>query len=200
VPPGDPPPVRAPAAGAPVPTPPLRLGPLPDADLTSEQRAVVDDLVQGPTVNIYRSIVRDPKAAAAMVNLGRTLRAEGLSPRHREILILRTGWLCQSAYELAQHYRAGVAAGLSAADIERVRLGPDAPGWDSFEAALCRAADELHAFNAVSDGTWSTLSSQLDEAQLVHTVMLIGYYHLVSFVLNALGVPVEEGTPPFPTA
>jgi hypothetical protein len=29
--------------------------------------------------------------------------------------------------------------------------------------------------------------------------MLVGYYHLVSFVLNALGVPLEADAVPFPT-
>jgi hypothetical protein len=28
--------------------------------------------------------------------------------------------------------------------------------------------------------------------------MLVGYYHLVSFVLNALGVPLEPEAKPFP--
>jgi 4-carboxymuconolactone decarboxylase len=183
-----------------LPIRPLRLGPLADAELSVEQRAVVDDLVVGPTVNIYRTIVRDPKAAAAMVNLGRTLRGEGLTPRQREIVILRTGWLCQSSYELAQHYRAGLAAGMSDEDVERIRRGPDAPGWDPAEAALCRATDELHGDHTVSDETWAALSEHFDEAQVVRALMLAGYYHLVSFVLNTLGVPVEDGTPPFPTA
>lgn len=183
-----------------IPVHALRLGPLADSQLTTEQQVVVDDLVQGPTVNIYRSIVRDPSAAAAMVNLGRTLRAGGISPRQREILILRTGWLCGSAYELAQHHRAGMATGLTDADMVRIRQGPDTPGWDLFEAALCRMADELHATHAVTDDTWATLAAAYDEAQLVHAVMLVGYYHMVSFVLNALGVPLEDGTAPFPTA
>src|SRR2546423_9236566 len=86
-----------------------RLAPLAEDERTPEQRRVIDDLVVGPTVNIYTTISRHPQAAAAMVNLGRTLRSGRLAARHREVLILRTGWNCGSRYELAQHRRAGLA-------------------------------------------------------------------------------------------
>jgi 4-carboxymuconolactone decarboxylase len=158
----------------------------------------VDDLVVGPTVNIYATLVRNPDLAAAMVNLGRTLRAGSLSGRHREILILRTGCNCGSAYELAQHYRTAVSLGMTDEDMERIRLGPEAPGWESLEAALCQAADELHHDHVISDTTWSVLAASFDEPVLIELTMLVGYYHLVSMVLNSLGVPIEEGTAHFP--
>jgi alkylhydroperoxidase family enzyme len=171
---------------------------LPEAERSSRQQDVVDDLVVGPTVNIYETIVRHPEAAAAMVNLGRTLRSGVLSGRHREILILRTGCNCASAYELAQHYRVSRSIGMTDEDMDRIRLGPEAPGWDPLESALCRAADELHVDHVISDVTWSVLSASFDEQALIEVPMLVGYYHLVSMVLNSLGVPVEEGAEPFP--
>jgi alkylhydroperoxidase family enzyme len=80
-----------------------RLPPLPEDERTLRQQELIDDLVRGPTVNIYATIARHPEAAAAMTNLGRTLRAGRIPPREREILILRTGWNCRSEYEFAQH-------------------------------------------------------------------------------------------------
>jgi 4-carboxymuconolactone decarboxylase len=176
----------------------IRVPVLPEAERSPRQEELVRDLVVGPTVNIYATIVRHPDAAAAMVNLGRTLRGGFLSGRHREIVILRTGCNCDSEYELAQHYRAGVSVGMTDGDMERISLGPDAPGWDPLEAALCRAADELHVDHVVSDQTWSELARSFDEKMLIEVLMLVGYYHLVSMVLNTLGVAVEEGTRPFP--
>ena len=53
--------------------------------------------------------------------------------------ILRTGWDCQAEYEWAQHVgRVGRGRELGL-PIERIAEGPDAPGWDPFEARL-RAA------------------------------------------------------------
>jgi alkylhydroperoxidase family enzyme len=180
------------------PARPTRIGPLDEAGRSARQQEVVDDLVRGPTVNIYTTLARNPELAAAMVNLGRTLRGEGISARHREILILRTGCNCDSEYELAQHFRLAMSIGMTAEDMRRVRVGPDAPGWEPFEAALCRAADELHADQTISDGTWATLAARYSEPQLIHATMLVGYYHLVSFVLNALGVPLEADAVRFP--
>jgi len=169
-----------------------RIPPLPEGERTARQQEVIDDLVVGPTVNIYTTVARHPDAGAAMVNLGRTLRSGRLSPRHREILILRTGWNCDSVYERTQHTRVAQQIGMSTDDLGRIQAGPDAAGWDPFEATLCRVADELHASNGVTDETWAALGAVYDEQELIETLMLVGYYHLVSFVLNGLGVPVED--------
>ena len=176
-----------------------RIPPLPEGERTTRQQEVIDDLVVGPTVNIYTTIARHPDAAAAMVNLGRTVRAGRLPARHREVLILRTGWNCGSVYEFAQHRRVGLAVGMTLEDIWRTQRGPDAEGWDPFEALLCRAADELHRDHNLSDATWAELAERYDEQELIEVAMLVGYYHLVSFVLNALGVPLEPGAEAFVT-
>ena len=64
------------------------------------------------------------------------------------------------------------------------RLGPD-------EEVLLRVADELHENQDLSEPTWSLLSRTFDELEVIEAIMLVGYYHLVCFVLNALGVPIE---------
>jgi alkylhydroperoxidase family enzyme len=176
-----------------------RIPPLADGEPDARQQAVIDDLVVGPTVNIYRTIARHPDAAAAMVNLGRALRGGRLSPRHRELLILRTGWNCRSAYEFAQHRRVGLSVGMTLDDIRRIQDGPAADGWDEVEQVLCRCADELHAEHGLTDATWTALATRFDEQEIIETIMLVGYYHLVSFVLNALGVPIEDGVESFVT-
>jgi alkylhydroperoxidase family enzyme len=176
-----------------------RIPPLPEGERTARQQEVIDDLVQGPTVNVYTTLARDPEAAAALVNFGRTLRAGALSPRHREILILRTGWNCNSAYEFGQHRIVALSVGMTLDEIRRIQAGPDAPGWDPFEALLLRAADELHHDNAITDATWAGLTEGYNEQQLMEAVLFVGYYHLISFALNAFGVPLEPGTEAFLT-
>ncbi|HXY92190.1 MAG TPA: carboxymuconolactone decarboxylase family protein [Acidimicrobiia bacterium] len=174
-----------------------RIPPLPEDQRTPRQQALIDDLVQGPTVNIYTTLARHPDTAAAMVNLGRTLRGGRLPVRDREVLILRTGWNCQSAYEFAQHRRVALTIGMTLDDIRRIQDGPDAAGWDGFECLLCRAADELHHEHGLRDTTWAGLAERYDEQQLIEAVLLVGYYHLVSFALNALRVPIEPGAEAF---
>ena len=57
------------------------------------------------------------------------------------------------------------AAGLSDEEIVRITDGPDAPGWDPFDAALLRAADELHEDQFLGDTTWKALSQRYSPQQ-----------------------------------
>ena len=66
-------------------------------------------------------------------------------------------------------------------------------GWADDERLLCIVADELHERAAITDDTWAELCRLFDDQRLIQVVMLVGYYHLVSFVLNGLRVPLEEG-------
>jgi alkylhydroperoxidase family enzyme len=179
---------------------PVRIRPLPEPVRSARQQEVINDFVRGPTANIYATVARHPDVAEAAFNLGRTLRGRGLPERHREILILRTGCNCGSAYELAQHYRVASGMGMSKLDMERIRLGPEAEGWDPFEVVLCRAADELHVEHTLTDQTWAALAERYDEQELIQATALVGYYHLVCFLLNTLGVPIEDGVPHFPVS
>ncbi|MET0627622.1 MAG: carboxymuconolactone decarboxylase family protein [Acidimicrobiia bacterium] len=172
---------------------PERLAPLAEDEWSDRQREVLAPLLVGPTRNIYTTLVRAPDLAEAMTTLGRTLRDGGIPLRHRETLILRTGWNCQSNYEFAQHRRVANHGGMTDADVQRIVDGPAASGWDPFEQTLCRLADELHEHQQVGDDTWNALAAEYDDAQLIQAVLLVGYYHLVSFSLNAFGTPLEPG-------
>ena len=85
-------------------------------------------------------------------------------------------------------------------EIARVQAGPDAAGWDPFEATLLRAADELHADAKISDATWAALAERYDTEQLLDTVFTVGQYHTVAFALNSCGVQLDAGVPGFDAA
>ncbi|HLN15580.1 MAG TPA: carboxymuconolactone decarboxylase family protein [Acidimicrobiales bacterium] len=174
-----------------------RIPPLGEDERDEAVQALLDEFVFGTTVNVYATMARHPDVLARCVRLGGELRRGSLTVRERELLILRTGWLCQSPYEFAQHADLARAAGVTEEELDRIVDGPDAPGWEQDEATLLRAADELHETSSVSDGTWSNLVARYDERQLIEVVMFCGYYHLISFFLNSLGVPLEEGKEPF---
>lgn len=182
-----------------------RIPPLP----ASEQDEQARELLAGVSVagagdagaaNIFATLVRHPGLFRRWLPFGGKLLAGKLPARDRELLILRTAELCQAQYEWGQHRLIGLAAGLSEAEIERVRGGADAEGWDDFDAALVRAADELHTDACISDATWDKLASRYDERQLIEVPMVVGHYHLVAFTLNSLGVELEPGVAGFDPA
>jgi alkylhydroperoxidase family enzyme len=173
-----------------------RLEPLPVEELDPEIRERLGD---GPVLNIFRTLAHHPKLLKRWLVFGsHVLGRSTLSPRDREILILRVGWLCRAEYEWSQHVGIGRAAGLADPEIERIAEGPDAPGWSDRERALLRAADELHADAFVGDATWSELADHYDPQQLLDLLFTVGQYRLVSMALNSLGVQLEPGAPRFP--
>ena len=152
-----------------------------------------------PAANIFATLVRSPGLFRRWLPFGGKLLNGKLPPRERELLILRTGWNCNSEYEWSQHVVIGLQSGLTSDEIDRVVRGPDDEGWDDTEATLLRAADELHADQCISDDTWAALAARWDEQQLIEVCMVVGQYHLVAFALNSLGVePESDALPALP--
>lgn len=175
-----------------------RIPPLPDAERDARTSALLADVaVSGPTTNIFTTLVRHPGLFRRWLPFGGKLLAGRLPARDRELLILRTGWLCAAEYEWGQHVPVGRQAGLTDAEIARIQAGPDDPAWSEHDAALLAAADELHGDACITDDTWGKLAARYDERQLIEIPMVVGHYHLVAFTLNTLGVQREPGVPGF---
>ncbi len=150
-------------------------------------------------LNIIKTLAHHPELADAWGSFaGYVFRGSTLPPRHRELLILRIGYLCGSEYEWGQHARIARGVGLSDEEIVRVTEGPEAAGWSSFESTLLRAADELDRDAAISDRTWAELEARYDTKQLMDVVFTVGEYNLVSMALKSFRVQLDEGVEGFP--
>ncbi len=172
-----------------------RIPPLSDDQLAPEVRERFGDRI----LNIFRTLAHHPKLMKRWLVFGNhVLYKSTLSPRDRELVILRVGWLCQSGYEWAQHVEIGKRAGILDEEILRIADGPDAAGWSPAEADLLRAADELHADSFIGDTTWNSLCQHYSTEQLIDLVFTVGQYQLVSMALNTLGVQLDEGLSGFP--
>jgi alkylhydroperoxidase family enzyme len=176
-----------------------RIEPVVLAQAAPEIRAMLDPSGSGRDVAaVYRTFARHPKLYPPRQLLSEYIRTKStLSPRVREMLILRIGWRCRSAYEWAAHAPAGRRAGLTDDQIRMLaRSGYD--GWSAADAAIVRAADELYADDTISDATWKALDEQFDEKQLLDVLITTGGYRMVSMVLNTFGVPAEPNSEAFP--
>lgn len=192
-----------PAARAP------RIPPQPPADWDDAVRPLLTaDLGEGnplgartmAELNLFTTVARDPAPFKPWVLLGRKLLADSaFSFRERELVILRTGLNCRAPYEWGQHVRIALDGGIPRAEVDRVAAGPDATGWDDRTRTLLRAADELHADATIAATTWTALAAHLDERELIELPLLVGYYHLVAFALNALGIQPETDLEPLPS-
>lgn len=120
------------------------------------------------------------------------LMPAGKLPRpDTELVILRVAHNSGSEYEWSQHERIGARAGLGEAEISRVRIGPDAPGWSERQELLLRAADEMHDAGRIEEELWGRLAEHFDEVRLIELCMLIGHYEMLAMTLNTLEVQPE---------
>lgn len=173
-----------------------RVAPVPLEGCTEEQREIVEPmLARGKVLNIFRTMLTHPVAAKAFLVWGGYIlsKKSTLPPREREIVILRTGFLCRSGYEWTQHVPIARRAGLTEEEIARIKLGADAPGWSAADAALLRASDDLHREQFISEPVWAELSRHFEERQRMDLVFTVGQYTQVSMLLNSFGVQLDEG-------
>lgn len=176
-----------------------RIRPLPKDQRSEAAQALLETVtVAGAEANIFTTLVRAEGLVRKWLPFGGKLLNGKIPARERELLILRTGWNCRAEYEWAQHAVIGLLTGLSQEEIDRVPSGPDAAGWDPFDATLLRAADELHGDWCITDETWAALAGRYDDAQLIELPMLVGQYHMVAMTLNSLGVQLDDGLSGFP--
>src|SRR5213593_885655 len=107
-----------------------RIPPLADGEKDDQARELLASAAApgAPAANIFATLVRHPGLFRKWMPFGGKLLSGKLPARDRELLILRTGWRCQSEYEWGQHVLIGKRAGLSDEEIARLKAGPDAPG------------------------------------------------------------------------
>jgi alkylhydroperoxidase family enzyme len=174
-----------------------RIAPLADNQLSPEQAEVLAPFRASgrPVLNIFRTLAHAPEALTAFLAWGSYIlsKKNALAPREREIVILRTGYLCRSGYEWTQHVAMVRRGGMSEDEIAAIKAGADAPNWPPADAALLRMCDELHARQFVSDATWAALKGHFSDKQCMDAVFTAGQYTQVSMMLNTFGVQLDEG-------
>jgi 4-carboxymuconolactone decarboxylase len=177
-----------------------RIEPVDFATATPEIRAMLDPRGsgRGPT-GVFRTVARNSKLYPPRQLVAEYTRRpdKKLTTHVQQLLILRAGWLDRAAYQFSEHTRAGREAGL---DIARVLAGPDAPGWDPFDAALVRATDELHRDDLISDATWNTLAARYSVPELMDVLITVGAYCMIGIPTSTFGVLLEPGAEGFPVS
>jgi 4-carboxymuconolactone decarboxylase len=115
-----------------------------------------------------------------------------LSARQRELLILRIAHNCQADYEWQHHVERGLTAGLHMIEIDRVKQGPDAIGWQADESALLFAVDDCHRSFCISDKNLQEIKRHFSVQQQLDITVTVGMYMTLALIIKTWGVPLEE--------
>lgn len=180
-----------------------RFPPIPRDQLDDAQRAVFDAIAAGPRGGVsgpFNVLLRAPAVADAAQRLGAGLRFSGqLSDRLREIAICTVARRWAAQYEWFAHHPIAVKAGVDPAALERLRQGGD-PGFaDATEQRVWRLSRAVLDRGRLDDAEFAEGRDALGEARLVELLAVLGYYTLLSFILNVGEVAVPQPRP-FPEA
>jgi len=185
----------------------MRLPPLPDTAMTPAQRAAADELIAGPRKAVkgpFIALLRSPELLAHVQKLGAFLRfGTSLTPRSSEFATLLVARHCSQQFEWHVHVPLALKAGTSQETIDAVRDGRRPDAMDADEALLHDFCSELLQRHGVSDATYARAAARFGEAGVVELTSLVGYFTMVSMVLNVGQIPEEPGSgvtpiPPFP--
>lgn len=120
------------------------------------------------------------------------LKGEELSPKLREIAIIRLGFIDRSQYEFTQHSRIGLRAGLTQKQIDEIGEWHKSKLFSDEERAVLAYTDEVEKNIQVKDETFNTLKKYLNEHQIVELTAAIGFYGMTCRILEALKVDMED--------
>lgn len=153
-------------------------------------------------LKLFRILYQNQELSSRMRPLGAGILGSqsSLDPRERELLIDRTCARCGCEYEWGVHIAAyGEAVGLSRVQLEDTARGiVEQALWSEREHVLIKLVDELHETATLSDEVWEQFAAGWSIAQILEVIIIVGWYHLISFVANAARVEQEPWAARFP--
>jgi alkylhydroperoxidase family enzyme len=179
---------------------PVRIAGQAPEDWSEAARAELEQLAPmatGRPLHLPSVIAHHPRLLPPYLAWAKAIAGSGVLPaRDSALLALRTALRCGSEFEWGVHAHNAVSrAALTAAQVSDVARGADAEGWSAREAALLRAADELHDCCEIGTSTWNELARAFDRAALLEIALVVGHYTMLSMLANSAGVPPDPRWP-----
>jgi alkylhydroperoxidase family enzyme len=152
-----------------------------------------------PPLTLFSTLARDKRLFERFMG-GGLLDKGHLTMRQREIVINRITALSGSEYEWGVHVAFfGVRAGFTPEQVRSLAKGSAQDAvWELEDRTLIEACDQLHATCDLSENLWNALRPNFSEGALMEILMLAGFYRTVSYLTNALRLPLEGFAARFP--
>jgi len=170
--------------------------------VTGGRRGSAADLIddQGGLIGPFNPMLYAPLVGERVTALGEALRFDAtLERRLIELATITVAANWRSDFEWFVHARLAREAGVDPAAIESVRIGAEPSLEDAAEAVVHRFTRQLLEAGRPDDDTYTTAVELLGETAVVELVNLVGYYCLISFVLNSFEPDVPpSAVPPWP--
>lgn len=172
--------------------------PMPSAEqLSAEQRAAAQALIDGPRKGVYGPflpLLRSPVLLERVASVGEYLRFQSvLAQRIRELATCAAARHVGNQFEWVMHAPLAIQAGVSAEAIAALRQGARPRSLAADEQDALDFAQELLATHGVSDLTYRAALARWGEQGVVELTTLIGYFAMVSWLMNVARTPARAG-------
>lgn len=172
-----------------------RLKPLSPEQMTPAQAEVFKDIEAkgGRLGGPYSAYIRIPEFMRLNQEMGDYLRRNSLSPRLRQLVVLKTVGHWGAKYAWAVNKQSGLKAGLDAATIDAIEKGGNPADLNAQDSTALKVAGELLHNKVVSEPTYRAAVALFGENGVADIVVTTGFYSMVSMTLNAFEVdPPKE--------
>jgi 4-carboxymuconolactone decarboxylase len=170
-----------------------RLPPLPDADMTPEQREAVREISAGPRgalIGPFVPLLRSPELMTRLQKVGEHLRfgtVLGLDVLELTILTVAQEWGQQ--FEWGYHRPLAERAGVPGTVIAALAEGREPTELGGDMALAYSVARQLQRTHAVDEETFTRAVAAFGEDGFVELVATVGYYTTLAMVMNAAQTP-----------
>jgi 4-carboxymuconolactone decarboxylase len=177
-----------------------RFKPLTWDEMTPEQKTMTTNLLNGPRRGLggpFNVLLRSPEMGDLAQKLGEYSRFRpAVSAKVRELAIIVTARHWTAQYEWNAHRNAAAQAGVKEDIIKAIAERKRPTGMEPDEEAAYNFANELLETKHVSDATFKAAVDRFGEKGVVDIIGVMGYYQMVSMLLNVDRYPLPNGVQP----
>lgn len=177
-----------------------RFRPLTWAEMTEAQKTMTRHVLDGPRTAMsgpFNVMLRSPVMGDLAQELGAQVRfSSTLPPALRELAILMSARHWTTHYEWNAHKNAALTAGLDPRIVAAIARGERPSALSPPQVALYDFCSELLATKRVDDATFAAAKAAFGEQGVTEIVFTLGYYGLVSMLLNVDEYPLPAGVAP----
>ena len=172
-----------------------RMPPLPLETMDPDQRAAAEELIAGPRKAVrgpFIPLMRSPELLTRIQKVGEVLRFHTVLPgRLAELatLVVARAWTQQ--FEWCVHVPLALQAGVAAETVDQLRQGRRPTALPEDEGRVIDVVTELLVHRGLSDDTYDDAVAALGERGVVELVSLVGYFAMLSMLLNVAHTPPD---------
>ena len=165
-----------------------RMPPIPDAQMSAEQKRIMDEIAAGPRGRIggpFIPLMRSPELMDRLQKVGEYLRFQNaVGFRNSEFAVLIVARHFSQPVEWAIHRPIAEREGVLPATCDAIAEGRRPDGMTDDETLIYNVLEELHTNRSLSDVTYQQLLKRFGEQGVIDLVAHYGYYSLLAMTMN----------------